>query len=340
MEPAALTAALKAEASRLGFELSGATAAITPPRLASFHRWLEDGFQGEMHYMANRVGAYEHPRHVLDGVRSLLMLGMVYRTAEPIPPAAGQGTIARYAWGDDYHNHIRPRLHKIADLHRTLTPDAVVRGVVDTAPLHEREFAERAGLGWIGKNTLLLNRKHGSWFVLAALLTSEALAYDEPTTVGHCGTCTACIDGCPTGAIVEPYRLDARKCIAYQTIELRQPIPEEQRAALGQRVFGCDVCQDVCPWNRRAPVTEEPAFQSRPDTNPVSLADLLAIDEATFRERFAGSPVLRAGRRGMVCQAAYALGNCPDARALPALRRGLEDIDPAVREACAWALER
>jgi epoxyqueuosine reductase len=340
MEPAELTAELKAEARRLGFELAGATAAITPPRLASFHRWLEDGFAGEMHYMAARAEAYEHPRHVLDGVRSLLMLGMVYRTADPAPPAAGHGMIARYAWGDDYHNHIRPRLHELGDLHRRLTPGAVVRGVVDTAPLLEREFAERAGLGWVGKNTLLLNRKLGSWFVLAALLTSEKLAYDEPVQVGHCGTCTACIDACPTGAIVEPYRLDARKCIAYQTIELRQPIPVEQRAALDTRIFGCDVCQDVCPWNRRAEVTEEPAFQARPETNPITLADLLALDEAAFRVRFAGSPVLRAGRRGLVCQAAYALGNFPDPAAIPALKLGTEDADPAVREACVWALTR
>jgi epoxyqueuosine reductase len=220
-----------------------------------------------------------------------------------------------------------------------LTPAASVRGVVDTAPLLEREFAELAGLGWVGKNTLLLNRQLGSWFLLAALLTSETLAYDEPTTAGHCGTCRACIDACPTGAIVEPYRLDARKCISYLTIELREPIPLEQREWLGSWIFGCDICQDVCPFNRRVPPTAESAFQPRPDSNPIGLAELLRMDDAAFRQRFRGSPVLRARRRGLICQAAYALGNRPDMDALPALVQGLRDADPAVQEACAWALE-
>jgi epoxyqueuosine reductase len=219
-----------------------------------------------------------------------------------------------------------------------LTPAAGVRGVVDTAPLLEREFAELAGLGWVGKNTLLLNRRLGSWLLLAALLTSETLAYDEPVTVGHCGTCRACIDACPTGAIVEPYRLDARRCISYLTIELREPIPAAQREDIGPRIFGCDICQDVCPFNRRAPVTEEPAFLPRPGSNPIGLAELLRMDDAAFRQRFRGSPLLRAKRRGLICQAAYALGNRPDAKAIPALTEGLGDADPAVREACAWAL--
>jgi epoxyqueuosine reductase len=212
--------------------------------------------------------------------------------------------------------------------------------VVDTAPLLEREFAELAGLGWVGKNTLLLNRQLGSWFLLAAVLTSETLVYDVPVTTGHCGTCRACLDACPTGAIVEPYRLDARKCISYLTIELREPIPPEQRASIGSRIFGCDICQDVCPFNRRPLPTAEPAFQPRPDSNPIGLAELLRMDDAAFRRRFRGSPILRARRRGLLCQAAYALGNRPEMNALPALVEGLRDVDPAVRDACAWALER
>jgi epoxyqueuosine reductase len=338
MSPDELTQSLKTEARRLGFELAGATAAIQPPRLNALHEWLADGFAGEMRYIPDRADAYEHPRHVLDGARSLLMLAVTYRTKEPAAPEPGQGIIARYAWGDDYHDLIRERLHALADYHRHLTPGAEVRGVVDTAPLLEREFAELAGLGWVGKNTLLLNRKLGSWFLLAALLTSETLAYDEPVVKGHCGTCRACIDACPTGAIVAPYRLDARRCISYLTIELREPIPASQRADIGERIFGCDICQDVCPFNRRAPTTEEPAFVPRPDTNPIDLAELLRMDDAAFRQRFRGSPVLRAKRRGLICQAAYALGNRPDAKAIPALTEGLNDADPAVREACAWAL--
>jgi epoxyqueuosine reductase len=340
MSPEGLTGQLKAEARRQGFELVGATPAIRPPRLGAFEQWLADGFAGKMDYIPRRAAAYEHPRHVLDGVRSLLMLGMVYRTEEPAEPEAGQGTIARYAWGTDYHDLIHDRLHALADFHRQLTPDAAVRGVVDTAPLLEREFAERAGLGWVGKNTLLLNRRLGSWFLLAALLTSEELAYDEPVTAGHCGTCRACIDACPTGAIVEPYRLDARKCISYLTIELREPIPPEQRQGIGPQVFGCDICQDVCPFNRRSSPTTESSFQPRPGANPIDLAEVLQMDETAFRQRFRGSPVLRATRRGLVCQAAYALGNRPDRKALPALKAGLEDSDSAVQEACAWAIER
>ena len=264
MSPDELTARLKSEAQRLGFDLAGATAAVAPPRLGAFQRWLADGFAGEMEYIPCRAEAYEHPRHVLDGARSLLMLATAYRTEEPVEPDAGQGMIARYAWGSDYHDLIRQRLHALADFHRQLTPGASVRGAVDTAPLLEREFAERAGLGWVGKNTLLLNRRLGSWFFLAALLTTETLAFDEPTATGHCGTCRACIDACPTGAIVEPYHLDARRCISYLTIELRGPIPLQQRESIGPRVFGCDICQDVCPFNRRPMPTAEPALQPRP----------------------------------------------------------------------------
>jgi epoxyqueuosine reductase len=340
MGPEDLTARLKAEARRLGFDLAGATAAVVPPRLGAFRQWLADGFAGEMQYIPRRAAAYEHPKHVLDGASSLLMLAIAYRTEDPVEPAAGQGRIARYAWGTDYHDLVRKRLHALADFHRELTPVAAVRGVVDTAPLLEREFAALAGLGWVGKNTLLLNRQLGSWFLLAALLTSETLVYDGPLTAGHCGTCRACIDACPTGAIVEPYRLDARKCISCLTIELGGPIPPQQREWIGPRIFGCDICQDVCPFNRRPSPTAEPAFWPRPNSNPVDLAELLRMDDAAFGERFRGSPVLRAERRGLLCQAAYALGNRPDRRAAPALVEGLRDADAAVCEACAWALAR
>jgi epoxyqueuosine reductase len=271
--PENLTAALKEEASRQGFDRAGATPAVSPPGYARFRQWLADGFAGTMAYMAGRADAYEHPRYVLEGVRSILMLAMVYRTVEPAPAGAGQGTVARYAWGRDYHDTIRGRLHRLADFHRSLTRGAAVRGVVDTAPLLEREFAQRAGLGWIGKNTMLVNRQLGSWFVLAALLTSETLIYDEPHAKSYCGTCRACLDACPTGALVEPYRLDARRCISYWTIESRDPIPEEIRSRLGGRLFGCDACQEACPWNRKTPVTAEPAFQPRPGMNPVELAE-------------------------------------------------------------------
>lgn len=335
-----LTAALKGEAERLGFALAGACPAVAPPGIDHFEAWLGIGYAGEMQYLADRAEAYRHPSRVLDGARSILMLATVYRSAESEGPQAGHGRISRYAWGRDYHDLIHDRLHQLADFHHRLTPQAQVRGVVDTAPLLEREFAQLAGLGWIGKNTLLLNRGLGSWFFLAALLTTEPLQYDPPFEQNHCGTCRACLDACPTGALVEPYQLDARKCISYLTIELRGPVPRGLRTPMGDWLFGCDICQDVCPWNRKAPATEEPAFQPLAGMNPADLAGLFALDDEAFRQRFRHTPLWRPKRRGLLRNAAIALGNRPHPAALPGLLRGLNDPEPLVRGACAWALGR
>jgi epoxyqueuosine reductase len=276
----------------------------------------------------------------MPGVRSLLVLGKNYRTVEPSPMAPGAGRVSRYAWGDDYHARIRQHLDELADVLRGHVPAAGVRGVVDTAPLLEREFAQLAGLGWIGKNTLLLNRQIGSWFFLAALLTDVELAYDEPHATDHCGTCRACLDACPTQAFVEPYVLDARRCISYLTIELRGPIPHNLREGVGDWLFGCDICQDVCPWNRRAPVCDDPSFLPDEGRNPTSLAELFSLDDKTFRERFRHTPLWRAKRRGLLRNAAIVLGNQQHLLAVPALVRGLHDDDPLVRGAAAWALGR
>ena len=340
MNPADLTAALKSEAARLGFELSGACPAVRPPGLDHFYQWLQDGFAGRMHYLDRRAEAYQHPRHVLDSTRSILVLATNYRTVEPIQPAPGQARMARYAWGNDYHDRIHRRLQALVDLHQRLVPNAAVRGVVDTAPLLEREFAQLAGLGWIGKNTLLLNRHLGSWLFLAAVLTSEELLYDAPGQDGYCGTCRACLDACPTGALVEPYRLDARRCLSYLTIELSEPIEPSLRPALGDRLFGCDRCQEVCPFNRRGPVSPDESFQPRPGTNPVELAELFSLDDEAFRRRFRHTPLWRAKRRGVLRNAAIVLGNRPTPAAMPALLRGLNDAEPMIRGACVWALKR
>ena len=271
-----LTAALKARARQAGFGLVGVCPAVSPAGLHRLHAWLDAGYAGEMHYLAARRDAYEHPRHILDGVRSLVMLGMHYRTADPIEGQPGQGRISRYAWGAaDYHDVIHDRLRQLADWLLEREPGASVRGVVDTAPLLEREFARLAGLGWIGKNTLLINRDAGSWFFLAALLTDLELAYDPPHELEHCGTCRACLDACPTQAFPEPYVLDATRCLSYLTIELRSSVPSSLRSEIGDWVFGCDICQEVCPWNRRAPVSGEEAFAPAPESNPASLAGLL-----------------------------------------------------------------
>ena len=343
MEPGPLTAALKQQALELGFQLAGACPAVAPPGFDRFRQWLAAGYAGEMRYLADRADACQHPRFVLEGCRSLLMLATVYPSADLSPTAAGEGRISRYAQGDDYHDLLHARLHQLADFHRRLSPGAQVRGVVDTAPLLEREFAQLAGLGWIGKNTLLLNRRLGSWFFLAALLTTEELSYDPPVETGHCGTCRACLEACPTGALVDAWKLDARRCISYLTIELRSPIPQDLRQPLGDWLFGCDVCQEVCPWNRRPTGTTAPAFSPfppAPGRNPAELTPLFFLDDAAFRARFRQTPLWRPQRRGLLRSAALVLGNRPQETSLAALVQGLGDPEPLVRGACAWALGR
>ena len=335
-----LTDALKQEARRLGFDLAGACRAVAPPEIERFRRWLNAGYAGQMHYLVDRAEAYEHPRYVLSGVRSILMLGTNYRTIEPVEPGSGQGRVSRYAWGTDYHDLIHKRLGSLVEFHRRLAPAAGVRGVVDTAPLLEREFAQLAGLGWIGKNTLLLNPHFGSWLFLAALLTTEELDDDAPFEDNRCGSCRACLDACPTGALVDAYQLDARRCISYLSIELRDSVPPDFREAQGDWLFGCDVCQAVCPWNRRTPTTAEEAFKPAPDMNPVELAELFMLDDNAFRQRFRHTPLWRSRRCGLLRNAAIVLGNRPGESSLTGLLRGLNDAEPLVRAAAAWALGR
>jgi epoxyqueuosine reductase len=339
MEPAVLTEKLKHQAAKLGFSLSGVTPAVPPAGGDRFDHWLAAGYAGQMHYLAARRDAYRHPSHVLDGAKSIVMLAMNYRTAEPRAVPQGAGRVSRYAWGEsDYHDLMHERLASLAHSVRAWAPSASVRGVVDTAPLMERELAQLAGLGWIGKNTLLLNRTAGSWFFLSALLTDLELAYDAPHAADHCGTCRACLDACPTAAFPQPYVLDASRCISYLTIELREAVPIELRSGIGEWVFGCDVCQDVCPWNRHAPASPEPAFAPLAANNPLELAPLFYLSDDEFRARFRHTPLWRPRRRGLLRNAAIVLGNRPAESALPALIHGLADAESLVRGACAWAL--
>jgi len=341
MPSTALTAELKAEAQRLGFTLSGVCAAVEPAGIGHFGEWLAAGYAGEMHYLPRRAEAYAHPRHVLNGVRSLLVLGFPYRTAEPTASQPTHGRVARYAWGEDYHEVLWRKLKVLEEFLLSRQPQAALRTVVDTAPLLEREFAELAGLGWIGKNTLLLNKHEGSYFFLAALLTDVELEIDSAHEADHCGTCRACLDACPTEAFVAPYVLDARRCISYLTIELKTPIPLELRGGMQDWAFGCDVCQDVCPWNHRPRLTEEPALQPRVETGTsLNLLELFELDDAEFKRRFRDTPLWRPKRRGILRNAAIVLGNQRAEAAIPALIRGLHDAEPLVRGACAWALGR
>jgi len=333
------TAMIKAEARRLGFTLAGVCPAVAPTGASRLAEWLDRGYAGQMEYLASRQHAYDHPRHVLEGVRSIVMLGLPYHTAEPQALQPGEGRVSRYAWGTgDYHDVIHAKLKKLVAALIDAVPSAKARGVVDTAPFLERDFAVLAGLGWVGKNTLLLHKPLGSYFFLAALLTDQVLDYDEPFAADHCGNCRACLEACPTQAFPEPYVLDATRCISYLTIELRDAIPRELRPGIGDWLFGCDVCQEVCPWNHRAPATNEPAFQPTSGSNPIDLTALFELDDDAFRRRFRHTPLWRARRRGILRNAAIVLGNQRLPAAVPAIIRGLSDAEPIIRGASAWAL--
>ncbi len=341
MIPEKLTQLLHCEAERLGFDLCGACPAVSPTGASHLMEWVNAGYAGEMHYLADRQSAYQHPNHVMEGVVSLLVLGLNYHSQSARAPNNGQGKIARYAWGqDDYHDLIQAKLKHLCQFARDLDDEIVVRGVVDTAPLLEREFAQLSGLGWRAKNTMLINRHLGSWFFLAALLINKPLQYDPAFEQDHCGTCTACLTACPTDAFPQPRVLDATKCISYLTIEHRTAIPTELRPQIGDWLFGCDICQDVCPWNNKAPLSREAAFRPLAGHNPIDVIDLFELDEQQFRARFRKTPLWRPKRRGILRNAAIVLGNHPTAAAIPALSKGLNDEESLVRGAAAWALGR
>jgi len=331
---------LKAVAAEQGFCLAGIAPAVAPTGYDHLRDWIQAGYSGEMHYLPRREAAYGHPSSALASVRSILMLAMTFRSEDRVPSEAGSGQVSCYAWNEtDYHDLLRERLRPVADrLHRH-RPGCRTRITVDTAPILERDFARLAGLGWFGKNTMLLNKKHGSFFFLAGVLTDVELPPDTPHETAHCGTCTRCLDACPTDAFVAPYVLDARKCISYLTIELRDdPVPLDLRPGMEDWVFGCDICQDVCPWNTKSPRTSDPAFTPRPELRPVDARRLLALSAEEFEQSFGPTPLARPGRAGVLRNAAIVVGNQKDVEAVPALVRNLDDAEPLIRGAAAWAL--
>jgi epoxyqueuosine reductase len=335
---------LKAQAQQLGFGLVGIAPAITPPGYARFTDWLAAGFAGEMNYLSKHAAAREHPDALLPEVRSVVMVGMNYApepiasSTPPSPPGKFTGRIARYAQGKDYHDVLWERLNRLLTWVQHEVPGCRGRAVVDTAPLLERDYGRLAGLGWFGKNTMLLNKQIGSYFFLGALLLDAALPSDPPMETTHCGTCTACLEACPTAAFTAPGQLDARKCISYLTIELKGPIPVELRPGIGDWIFGCDICQEVCPWNRKAPPGADPELLPRPGQTDPDLLELLALTPPEFRARFRDTPLSRPKRRGLLRNVAIALGNRRDPVALPALLIALQDEEPLLRGAAAWAL--
>jgi epoxyqueuosine reductase len=333
-----LTDRLKDEAGRLGFDALGIAPAVAPPGHASYLAWLESGCAAGMSYLERQAPARAHPAELLDGVRSVIVGAFVYGTNEP--ERATVGKVARYARGGDYHRLLWRRLEALLDWLRTECPEVRGRAVADTAPLMERDFARLAGLGWIAKNTMLINRRLGSYTVLGGLLVDIELAYDPPHESNHCGTCTRCLEACPTAAFEGPYQLDSRRCISYWTIEHRGEIPDEMAERLDGWVFGCDVCQDVCPWNRKAARRTEPALEPRPEWTDTNLVEWLTADPAAFAERLKGTALTRAKRSGLLRNAALVLGSARDERAVPALRTLGGDPDPVIRSAAAWAIER
>ena len=334
MSAITLAAEVKDAARRIGFDLVAVGPAGPPDHAAAFEEWLDAGHAGTMSYLERGRWKRVDPDRVLPGARSVVACALSYYQG---PSAIGPDGVARYAWGDDYHAVMASRLRTLGDTIARLAPGSTARAYVDTGPLLERDLAARAGLGWIGKNTMLLHPELGSFFFIGTILTTAELEPDAPLA-DRCGTCTRCLDACPTDAFVGPYVLDARRCIAYLTIEHRGPIAAELRPGVGTWVFGCDVCQDVCPWNRRAAVTGEGAAFGARGHPP--LAALLTLDETAYRDEYRGSPLKRARREGLARNAAVALGNGGVTDALPALGKALGHADPTVRGHAAWALGR
>ncbi|URW74811.1 tRNA epoxyqueuosine(34) reductase QueG [Sphingomonas donggukensis] len=343
-EDKTLAAQLKEKAAELGFAAVGiARADAAPASAARLREWLDEGAHGSMIWMEERAHHRESPSGLWPDVKSVIALGMSY--APGIDPLAladvgDRGRVSVYAQGSDYHDVVKRALKALARWLVAAAPGADVKVFVDTAPVMEKPLAEAAGLGWQGKHTNLVSRDHGSWLFLGAIYTTLDLAVDAPGR-DTCGSCEACQRACPTDAFPAPYRLDARRCISYLTIEHKGPIPHEFRAAIGNRIYGCDDCLSVCPWNKfAAAAAANRAFQPRSELMAPRLADLLALDDAAFREVFAGSPIKRIGRHRMVRNCLIAAGNSGDAALVGPVRALLNDADPVVAEAAAWALGR
>jgi epoxyqueuosine reductase len=340
---ASLEEAIRTEAARLGFVACGfAPAEAADAAGLDLRRWLEAGHHGTMGWMEARAHHRVSPRALWPEARSAIALGMSYApTSDPMELAGRPelGRVSVYAQGGDYHKTVKKALKALARFIVERAPSEL-KVFVDTAPVMEKPLAQAAGIGWQGKHTNLVSREHGSWLFLGVILTSLELTPDRAADHGqHCGSCTRCLDACPTQAFEGPHRIDARKCISYLTIEHDGAIPHEFRAAIGNRIYGCDDCLAVCPWNRFATsAAANRAFLPRAELAAPRLADLLALDEAAFREMFAGSPIKRIGRNRMIRNCLIAAGNSRDSKLIPSIRRHCGDPDPVIAEAAEWAL--
>jgi epoxyqueuosine reductase len=340
------SSAIKAKALEIGFDLCGVAAADSFPELAFLREWLDRGYAGEMGYLARSADRRADVRAVVPGARSVIVTGTIYNTVSPYAaaPAGDVALISRYAWGDDYHDVLRARLDTLLAWMRAESPEALeARAYVDTGPVQERVYAQYAGLGWIGKNTCLINPDLGSWLFLAEIICTLTLEADAPG-LDQCGSCTRCLDACPTGALVEPGVLDATRCVSYLTIELRSAIPHSFREPLGTHVYGCDICQDVCPYNQVSPQSDEAAWKPRRGLDMPKLVDLWRRPDEELRALTKGSAMTRAKLTGLRRNIAVAIGNSRDADAVRALAETAVDrpstTDPVVCEHVAWAVEQ
>jgi epoxyqueuosine reductase len=334
-------------AKEIGFDSCRVAACNAPAHANDFREWLRDGAHGEMNYMQRGEEKRCEPRNVLPGTQSIVVLALNYFQGDTRHPPSksfgvasrgvATGKIARYAWGDDYHDVIGAKLNKIDELLSRFGGQQ--KCYVDTGPLLERDHAAQAGIGWHGKSTMLVDERLGTWFFLAEILTTLELPPDEPVP-DRCGTCDHCITACPTGAITAPHRLDARRCISYLTIELKTAIPVELRPLLGDRIFGCDDCLEACPWNRFAQESRESAFCARRSTTGMSLREYLDLTDTEFRALFKNSPIKRIKRRGFLRNVCVALGNVGHPSDLPALERAAADPEPLIAEHAAWAIQQ
>jgi epoxyqueuosine reductase len=326
-------------AGDIGFDSCRVVACTVPTHANNFREWLRDGAHGEMNYMQRGEEKRCDPGKILPGARSIVTLALNYFPGCSAPGTTGKrtGRIARYAWGDDYHDLISAKLDKIDELLRGIGGQQ--KCYVDTGPVLERDHAAQSGIGWHGKSTMVINQRLGTWFFLAEILTTLDLPPDDPIP-DRCGTCDRCITACPTGAITAPHRLDARRCISYLTIELKTAIPVEFRPLLGDRIFGCDDCLEACPWNRFAQKSRETAFFARRSTSGMSLREYLHLSDMEFRALFRKSPIKRIKRRGFLRNVCVALGNVGDSSDLPALKRAAGDPEPLIAEHAAWAIQQ
>lgn len=330
---------IRAKALELGFDDCRFTSAAPPEHAPEFREWIAAGKHGAMGYLERNAFKRVEPNAVLDQARSIITLATSYHTAEA-QSASGEGLIARYARFADYHDVMAERLRTLNDFVNAQGGEGT-RSLwyVDTGPLLERDLAQRSGLGFAGKHTNLISRKLGNWFFIAEIITTLELPPDEPER-NRCGSCERCITACPTGAITGPFQLDARRCISYLTIELKGSIPEELRPMIGNRIYGCDICLEACPWNKFAREGELMKTHRRSEFDQPDLLRLLELDEAAFKQQFGGTPMLRTKRRGLLRNVCVALGNCGDERALSALERALLDVEPLIVEHARWAIEQ